>query len=318
MNCRKFQKQKKEPMRFGVGRTTLPNVGPFAGLGTQQSSSQSNLTLVNTGFAHAAGTLTVPYKYNRIYVNPNCGIYAPEYALFFWANTVYMGSGGFFSVRGQEVDGTGSNQGGNGATGGSSTGYLSSGETGQSLGLDGFGGSPGIGYGAGSVPSPWYSSLAGYDIGTGGSGGGGGDESEFGIFLGGVGGVGARGLGGTGGSGAGCGAQPGQGSGGSAGCFVLACNELICNGSAFDASGSFGYCDSAPSGGAGGSGGGVIWIAARRKIGTISSFTVKGGQVGGFLAEEGTAGTDGTARIFAILPDDSLVLKSYTDRWNYL
>ena len=305
-------------MRFGVGRTTLPNVGPFAGLGTQNSASQGNLTLVNTGLAHAAGTLTVPWKYNHITVNPNCGIYAPEYALFFWANTVNMKSGGFFSVRGQEVDGTGSNQGGNGATGGSSSEFSANGEAGQSLGLDGNGGSPGIGYGAGSAPSPWYSSLSGYDIGSGGDGGEGGSETEILFFTGGVGGSGARGLGGTGGSGGGCASQPGQGSGGSPGCFVLVCNELICTSANFDASGSVGYTDSTPSGGAGGSGGGVIYIAARRKIGSILNLNVDGGRIPGFNSEDGTDGTAGTARIFAILPDNSLVLKSYTDRWNYL
>lgn len=318
MHRNRFKKVCGSGMALGIGRSTLPNAGPFATYGTQLSASQSNFT-INTAYPHAAGTIGIPWKYNHILINSLKGIPCPEFGIFLWANTIQFNANAYITANGAEgADGSDDGQGGNGGSGGgggTSPADTSDGGEGGTEGGDGKGNYPGLGYGSGSVVAPWWFADTTYDVGKGGAGGEGG---ATGTYNGGPGGAGGNAVGGGGGGGAGEYAFSGAGGGGSGGCILIGANEIVSYNGFVTADGGGGYAPSPFEGGGGGGGGGVIYIFTRRMVGRFIAAHCSGGKAYSGSGVQGSDGQVGTCRIFAILPDNSLVEKTFTDQWDYL
>lgn len=275
--------------------STLPYPSDLPETNTLSSHSIANY-LINS-FQHniwnpfSANTLTISGTVTYAAQTPS--------AVFLRANQIVFSPGSIVHANGTDHyspsfllnGGSGGSGGGGGGAGGGCTlvpgGRGGSGTHGARMSWVGEGG---VGW------ERFYNPL-GFIFGQGGDGGNGGGSSNRGsgtVSAGGGGGGGAR---------AACSDSGGGGGGG--GLVVIVANSITGPGS-IHALGGNGNTTAGTWGGAGG--GGVIWIAAKSYSGELTT-NVSGGSGGS------QAGGAGTAKIFQINNDNTLVERSFTDAW---
>lgn len=315
MHRNRFKKVSTSRTPLGIGRSLLPQVGPFASQPTTTSASRSSVTYFSGTYDSAPGDLLNPERFNHVEIRSTANVWQQtSCAWFLWCNTISV-QGTIICTGWGGGDGTDNGSGGNGASGGGSGESDTDGADGGTVGSDGNGSTPGIGL-ANSVG--WLSTLYLYDIGNGGAGGNGAASADY---NGGAGGSGSRGMGGGGGGGAGAMGDPNHGSGGAGGggCLLIVCNEIVFGPiSSMSAAGGESYADTVDLGGGGSGGGGVIYVASRRKVGAPVESNVSAGKANSGSGFTGDTGTDGMVSFFAILPNNTLVSKTYLDQWDYL
>lgn len=221
-------------------------------------------------------------------------------AVFIHATRVTFAGGAVLAADGVSGDapvGTTPGAGGAGASGGGAGAYEYSGEG----GFGGRFGRAGISYGGVAGGAGFAETYArGFYYGRGGDGGR-GETCCPGPLPG-----GEAGNGGGGGGGGAATNYATQGGGGGGGLIVIVADTVTGPGT-LHARGGDGY--NINGNGPGGGGGGVVWVAARSYDGALVA-KVFGGELD--AAERGQAGT---ARMFQILPDGTLVERAFTDAW---
>jgi hypothetical protein len=306
----------------------LPRVGVFHDHPWIKISDLSDFTW-NAQLA-SGGSRAAPLMYKNVtYSRLGATTSTQNFRIFLWCDTLTVNLGRTLSATGSPGGGSDapldtSVFGGPGASGGGGGG----GSNGTVAGPAGGGGSNG-GNGQGGIASGGAGNgtfnLDGFDYENGGNGGAGG-VTGFG-FGNGFGGAGNNGLGGGGGGGE---EDPdtfsdsgfyfnGAGGGGGGGNIQIVCRRLAGSG-AIRANGGVGgsnidfkglYLIS--SAGGGGGGGGVIQIWTLNNAASISAFTANGGAGGSCdadAARNGSAGTNGNAKIYNVSNDWETVVES--------
>ncbi|HTR51866.1 MAG TPA: hypothetical protein VMJ10_14220, partial [Kofleriaceae bacterium] len=280
---------------YALGQIALPLALPYAPV-----TGGVDRTLVDGQLF--ASSLDMPFTGNTVAIS---GHIAPPRgtptAVFLRANELQFATGAILSADGQDGQaplGAMPGAGGEGGSGGGTGGNPHAG----AAGIGGSFGQSGGSFDGGTAGHGWAGTYAGARLwGTGGAGGVGAGCCPPIVPAG-------RGSNGAGGGGGGMWDDmytPGGGGGG--GLVVMVANEIDGSGT-ITAHGGNGLAD--PNGGrSGGGGGGVVWIATRAYDGQLQ-VDISGG---GTTVDE--PGRPGTARIFQIEPDGSLVEHAFTDTW---
>jgi hypothetical protein len=265
------------------------------------TSTLSNQTL-GTGFINGfTSNMWSPLSARQLTINGNI-TYAPgaPSAIFLRAENLILNPGSKISANGTDAyspsflrnGGTGGSGGGSGtAGGGCATIEGGTGGSGTHGGTSSWIGAGGIGWAK-------YYNPVNFSFGFGGDGGNG--------YLSANKGVGASGAGGGGGGGGRIACSGGSGGGGGGGLVVIVARS-IAGPVLIEVKGGNGTSVDAPSMGGSG-GGGVVWIATATYDGQITT-DVSGGTGGN------EAGGSGSARIFQILNNGSLVQRNFSESW---
>ncbi len=278
--------QTQQPLPFPV--QVLPDV-----------LTLSDSTLTTTTINSTSHSRVNPYSAKNLTINGTVSWNtAGPTVLFLQVNNLIMTSGSVLDASGLTPTGTIGGSGGSGG-GGTSNSTGTGGGSGGSAG--GHGALPTANIAAGGIGTASIYN-AGFTYGTGGNGGSGANDSP-----------GAPGTGGNGAGGGGSGSQgpnAGGGSGGGGGGLIVVVANSITGTGTVRAKGGNGSTGTVSRDGGGG-GGGVVWIATKSYTGGLTA-DVSGGAAGGSLA---TAGQAGTARIFQILNDGSLLQRTFAESW---
>lgn len=284
---------------------------PYSGLALADPTTLSDL-VISTSIDGATFTRTSPLQGKLVSVSGSIG-WTNRSALFIRADELNFADGSVFAANGTDGSIAASvvsgGSGGSGGAGGTSCGTSGSagGSGGNAVAANGPSGS-----GTGLLYSAGYS---GY--GDGGNGTAGSLRFNFPALTtsggGGAGGAGGNGFGGGGGGSASgnCWGEYGmEGGGGGGGLVVIEANSISGSGK-ISARGGAGNGGASNNMSSGHGGGGVVWIAAKSYSANLK-IDVTGGFRTGSLVE---AASPGTARIFQLMSDGSLVQRSFEQSW---